>query len=315
VVAAIGAAMVGCGLSDVGGLGGSTSLGDSDVVDSGSGFDATRVDSGTNADTFADETSDLGADTATAPDTADTKIDVDAGCPPIPEPDACKSVPRLVAPQVIDGEAGDFWCIPTTSFTIGSAAATDPKPPPPGLSEQVHTRAAWTGEGLAIHVHVVDPNVVVAPITDPNLYDADAVEVFVSGTNALTGTFDGVADPGAMQIIATPETASVPGRAKIYQSGDKGPLDAAYFATKLTTDGYSIELGLPWSLIRGAGTLGSSIALDVAIDVDDDATHAITRQVWAVWKQKSVPGTSACAGTTTSWAWCDDRSWCTPSLE
>src|SRR5262249_21753991 len=154
------------------------------------------------------------------------------------------------------------------------------------------------------------PSVVVVAGGDPDLWNGDAIELFVSGTAALTGAFDGTNDPQAMQIIVTPGVLGTPARAHRYQTGDRGPVPDAYFASKLTSDGYSIELGLPWSYLGGAGKKGAILGLDLAIDVDDDAGHASTRQVWASWVQMSVPpGLAACPG---AYAWCDDRSWCTP---
>ena len=313
-LAAASTFVVGCGFSEIGGLGGSAPLGDGSVIDSG--VDVTRVDSGTTPDVTAEETIDLDADAESDADDAIDDADADGGCPPITEVDPCKAVPSLVvAAQTVDGDPSDFVCLPVTTFTLASAVATDPKPPPAGLGEQVKMRYAWTPDGLAVHVHVVDPTIVVAPTTDPNLYDGDAVELFVSGSGTLTGTFDGTNDPDSNQIIVTPAFSGVPARAKLYQSGDRGPIDPSDYATKLTVDGYSVELALPWSFLGGEGAVGSKIGLDLALDVCDDAAHPAARQVWAVWQQKSVAGKTSCPTGTTSWAYCDDRSWCTPSLE
>jgi hypothetical protein len=302
--------MVGCGLTDKGGLGESVPLGDSDAIDSGV-FDTAHDDFGTPSDANAD-TSDHDGDVAID---GDGRADADAGCPPLAETDACKGIPKLLSIQIVDGDDGDFGCVPTTTFTLTSAATTAPKPPP-ALPEKVHMRAAWTVNGLAVHVRVEDPTIVVADAADPNIYDGDAVEVFVSGFPTLTGTFDGTADAGAMQIIVAPSSGGTPARAKIYQNGDRGPLDVADYATEITIDGYTVELALPWALLRGAGTVGGKVGLDLAVDVEDDPTATTRPAVWAVWKQLAFTGKTSCAGSPpVAFAWCDDRVWCTPALE
>lgn len=316
------ATLVGC--FKPGGLGESTDFLDSSPsvdsrADSAIGdvsVDAPTAEDGSEFDAVETEESAIDGDA----DAADTKIDdADSGCPVFTTTDACKGIPRLLEPQVLDGNDDDFACIPTTTFTIASAKMTVPSPAPAGATEVVHMRAAWTPTAFALYVRVEDSAVVVAPMSDPAVYDGDAVEIYASGFGTLTGFYDGTADKGALQIVAAPGDGSTAPRARIYQNGDKGPLTSYWISRHVAApSGYAIEFAIPWSVLNGPATpsAGAKVGLDLAIDVNDDPTMPTARSVWALWQSKSVTGPpSASCGGPPALPYCDDRTWCVPALE
>lgn len=315
--------LVGCSFPR-GGLGGSSELG----VDSGPsvhdvGLGDTLVSDTTLADTGGPPQGDASIFDVDPSDTAsDASVeaprdaDADAGCTAPTITDPCRGVMRLPRAQILDGDDSDFDCVPTASFTVKSAPVSFPTPAP-DVPEVAHLRVAWTPTALAIYVRVDDPTVVVTSVDHSAIFDGDAVELYLSGNGALTGTYDRVgADPGSLQLVITPAGSGIAARAETYAGTDKGPLDPSYFKTKLLTSGYAVELALPWAYLHGAGAAGAHIGLDVAIDANEDPSQPDVRAMWGLqFYQPVATGKSSCGASSSAWPWCDDRTWCAPVLE
>ncbi|GAC1351918.1 MAG: hypothetical protein NVS3B20_05170 [Polyangiales bacterium] len=268
------------------------------------------ADDATVADHASDESlasHDVSVDEAEVP----PKCDVLAG-------DVCAKIVQLKSPLVVDGFDDEYCGVPTTTLVAKLAPYTYPSPPP-SLPEVMRVRTAWTATGLAIHISVDDPKILVVPPSfDPILYLGDSIEIFAAGFAPTMGRFDTTTDVGAMQIMIAPpslatSSGAIPGRGFIFLSGNyAGKLESKLFATHLTAKGYDVEVSLPWPMIKGIMKgAGSRIGLDFALNIAD--ASAGKRDLYAVLFNKKIGASPYCMADVAPF--CDDRTWCTPLLE
>ncbi|HEY6560347.1 MAG TPA: sugar-binding protein [Polyangiaceae bacterium] len=249
--------------------------------------------------------------------------DVEAGpCMMRTGNDACSRVPRFTAArQVVDSFGDEFCNIEAMVFDVDSCPTLIPSEPP-SMPESVHLRIGWSADAFHLHVRVEDPSVLVNP--DPNrLWDGDAVEIYIAGVTgeALTGSYNGRNDGGAIQIVLAPPGAGFDtrGRAYINPGADvhvNTPITSSFYAGRLTEDGYELELRYPWLAFAEPAVEGARIAFDLAVDARDDS-DASGRQIQCIISNVFVAGESACGFTDGRPAepWCDDRTWCRPTLQ
>jgi len=233
----------------------------------------------------------------------------------------CQVISRMPDPdlQIIDGAGDDFCGVGALVFEARNAAATSPSPAP-DLPEQVTLRVAWSPGYFHSHVHVSDANVI--PSTGDVLWDGDAIEYFVAppSTSGYDGSYSTGADRGPRQIVLSPPGPDKPARGAVYLdyviTGQVTTLPAEYFAGRLVSDGYELELRLPWGSVTDPPASGKRIAFDFAIDVQD-SPDAGQRQLQGTINQTFVDGSELCglASGQAAWPACDTRTWCQPALE
>jgi hypothetical protein len=160
-------------------------------------------------------------------------------------------------------------------------------------------------------VHVAQ-SFVQAPAAGEFLWHGDAIELFASGFTPLTGSFAAGSDTGALQVIAVPP-GSAPAQANLYLNAVLvEAFDPSRFAARLTSDGYDVELEIPWSELHGTPAPGVQIGFDYGIDVR--GTGAASSAPWVqALLGLNAQATSTCAPKA-SHPSCDDRTWCTPTL-
>lgn len=293
-----------------------TSIFDADVEDS------TAVDS-TVADAKVDSTIvDAKVDTAVPPDTKpdvlpdvrDADAPADAGCKaPTPTANPCSEIAHLEAlatGQTMDGRADDFCDVPYIDYDNSKGVIHDPDPVPPALQTTVRIRVAWSSYGLHAHVSVNDPKIQVVGASEVNLWQADSVEMYVAGYDALTGQFDGVTkDIGAAQMIFAPAAGATPTRAMYFYLGTaKGSPPGDRWFHRATTGGYELEIKLPWADLKPTSMAAPVAGKKIALSWGHNNKHDDAK-VFSVFRVKS-PGP---AGSCTQ-PFCDDRWWCTPIL-
>lgn len=238
---------------------------------------------------------------------------VDAGDPCVPdEPvNLCATIPAFSGAQAMDGAPGEFCGVPTMRFRVDDA----PWKRGSGSFPQVATlRAAWSREGMHMHVHVSDPKIIVAP--DDALTQGDAVEFHVAGTSELNGPIDGVRDGGAIQVIVSPPGGGFPARATTYFHPEKGvqteePFDPSRFAARIVDDGYEVEIFIPWS--NASPGSGSGIGFNIVVDIAD-VDAATGKQMQAAVGYR-FPLETTCTADVGPQPFCDNQTWCTPHLE
>jgi hypothetical protein len=231
-------------------------------------------------------------------------------------PYGCATMARFTAAQqVVDGVGDEFDGITPVVFRASDAPWTDTVPPPQ-LPEQVTFRAAWSPDGFHIHVHVDDPIVIVNPDTS-KIWDGDSVEVMVANSTTFTGRFDGSNDGGALHIGVAPPAGYYTARGIIYVDPVSGtnyryPLDNSLYAGRTVPGGYEVEVYLPWAPDTAPLVPGGSIGFQFAINAQDvptppDAQNG--RQLTANLPMRAVDPAGC------GLVWCDDRTWCRPTLE
>jgi hypothetical protein len=290
---------------------------------SGSGTD---LGLGRDAGTVVVDTSVVVPDTSVA-DTfvaIDTALPIDAPADAAEEAEAdtrvcatptggtlCTKIPAFAGTQTVDGLDDDFCDVNGVSWWNTDGDFISPSAPPDAGKVRVRMKFAWDGVGLHAFVDVQDANV----ITDPNptyLWRGDSVELYLAGFSKLTGRFDTTNDAGAFQVVISPPSGATPAQSQIFLTGAaSGPLASGKWTAVATPTGYAVEVQIPWSDLHGMGiAAGSQIGLDVAVNSKWDPA---TDHVFSVWRRRMVSGATPCGANLSPS--CDDRTWCTPSLD
>jgi len=275
----------------------------------------------------------------------------DPPCPIKTGGSLCATVPKYTGTQVVDGLSDDFCDVTATVYELRKGATFFGQAPPI-VPDVLTARVAWDAAGIHAHFHVDDPVLVRDFRYDGSWAGPDYIEFDIGGTFPLVGFYDGEQrDHGLMNIFMNPESALTPIKGFtgvvpaqvtmgfVYPQGgsnyglDRPRLtDIAQWAYRTVTGGYEFELLLPWTML-GRSTPPSSgtvIALDLGFGTNNDPNY------WDFWPsapQLGTPGTSGQSflainplpnGSGTSCAplqpanafpWCDDRTWCQPTLE
>jgi hypothetical protein len=177
--------------------------------------------------------------------------------------------------------------------------------------EKAIARVAWDASGIHAFIHVIDPKFVPAADLD-NIWNADGIELMFSSTTS--GLKGGTADDSA---VTTHVIASPPFVARSKASGTNGSqsaLETKYYVASTTSDGYKVEFNLPWP--GTPPTSGAQIKFDMEMNAGDGKSSngdAGPRDAQAMLYVGSDPGGSPCNGEL--FPYCDDRVWCSTSLQ
>jgi len=144
----------------------------------------------------------------------------------------------------IDGSVDDIWenavPIETSSYTMGSNGAS-------GVS-----RMMWDENYVYVLTEVKDP---VLSKANANAYEQDTVEVFFDENNGKTQSYE--ADDIQCRVNYDNEKTVTDGKS----------LDDFISASKITDDGYVIEIAIPYTL--NSFKAGQVVGFDVQINDDD----------------------------------------------
>lgn len=224
----------------------------------------------------------------------------------------CTGIPAFTGTQVLDGDDSDFCNVPSFELNLQNAAKVkEYNPNGKNSPERVLARVAWDASGIHAFIRVIDPKFVPAANLD-NIWNADGVELMFSSTT--TGLKGGTAEDSA---ITTHVIASPPFVARSKATGTNGAqaaLETKYYVAGTTSDGYKVELNLPWP--GTPPTAGAQIKFDVEMNAADGTStsgDAGPRDAQAMLYVGSDPGGSPCNGEL--FPYCDDRLWCSTSLQ
>jgi len=275
-----------------------------------------------------------------------------AACPIKTGGSLCDSVPRYTGTQVVDGVDDDFCDVTATVFELRKGAIPFRQQPPIVL-DVLTARVAWDGTGIHAHFHADDPVLVRDFRLSSSWAGPDRIELDIGGTFPLTGFYDAKEqrDRGFLNVFMNPESTLTPikgftgpvpaqvqmGYASPQGSGnynlERAPLtDIAKWAYRTVAGGYEFELFLPWVLLgrSAAPAPGTIIAVDLGLGTENDPDY------WTFWPSSPQIGKAGTAGQSflaikplppgvgTSCAplqpadalpWCDNRTWCQPTLE
>lgn len=274
-----------------------------------------------------------------------------AGCATVKTGGAlCDSVPKFTGPQVVDGVGDEFCDVPATVFELPKGVPF-PQTPPPLTRDVLTARVAWDADGIHAHFHADDP-VLVRDYRYDGQWGPDYIELAIGGTYPLTGFYDGMQnDAGFINLFLSPSSAltpikgftgAVPPQVTLMLIGDRGDNynvmpagvpDIVKWAYRTVAGGYEFELFIPWKLLGRvtAPAAGATVSLDLGFGTNDDPKY------WSFWPTtpqtgapnlsgqsflaiKPLPANvtrSSCYPQTVDRAnpWCDDRTWCQPTLE
>jgi hypothetical protein len=320
----------------------SDTSGEQNCGDATSGGDtASAIDTTPGPDT----TTETGAPTDTSPG-IDTTPDVPSDgstCPILTGGTLCTKVPSFTGTQVVDGFGDEFCAIPATKLAVRDGVVPPTWGAPGSLvSSTVHARVAWSPLGIHAHFHVDDGAIITVPGGG-----LDSVILYVGGDIARSGLFDAAThDPGFMEIVLAPEGGPVgwPGF-----TGDMPATTAGLFcrpdsstthcapesmgqlvapvqtATRRVPSGYEYELYVPWGTLGRAAppSSGDSIAIDLGYFACDDPSAVGKRdfacgsgyggESWIGFTPLPTGTSSTCESVVIPD--CDDRTWCTATLE
>ena len=217
--------------------------------------------------------------------------------------------------QTLDGAADEFTDIPAMTFEV-SAMPYLSASYSAAIPQEVTLRAAWSYDAFVAHIHVTDP--LLLPDSSATLWNGDNVQFFVAGTSTLTGAYSGTEDGGATHVIIAPPGDATAARGitiyePCYACVMVTALPTTSFAARAVSDGYEIEIRLPWGATAEPRVSGARFAFDLMIGVANDSLGGL--QLEGALKNDPTLASTSCSPTPTTHPGCDDRVWCTPRLE
>ena len=233
----------------------------------------------------------------------------------------CQGIPRFTGVQTVDGDASDLSTLPVISYPW---TALVPSGGTAIVGDKLDTTAqiGWSDLGVHLYFHVAyETGQVIVPTGDDELWYGDALEIFLKGDGTLTGGYGNGLDPGALQIIVTPDPSAPPRTEMAVDYGmDLGPLTAAQVAVVRDPDatGYSVEYLIPWSRISAPGAsatgpgAGQTIGFQFGVDYRNREDGGLQPGYQLTLALSNIAGTSTC--TYQPIPSCDDRTWCSPTL-
>jgi hypothetical protein len=219
--------------------------------------------------------------------------------------DLCQTIPQFTGSQVLDGSPDEF-CVPSMTFALNDAGWVNPvymatRP------TVVTARVGWSVEALHVHMHVDDP-AIYSSLIAANKWDGDSVQVFLAGTDLLTGLYTGTQDGGATHIVAAPDGTAI----ELFETTTTPVARTlAGVSSRFVTGGYEVELMIPWASTANLRSSGASFGFNLGATADDTG-GGIELEGMLANNAVSLP---AAACTSTATPGCDDRTWCTPTLE
>ncbi len=233
----------------------------------------------------------------------------------------CDRIPAFVGTQTVDGRNEDLCNVPMFVLDKASASANGLVNNFNGIPDAelpvVTARVAWSAAGLHGFFEIVDPKVQSVSMADPGQalampYQGDSLELFFSSNDTATGAPGG--DSGAVHVTlaATGKSAAVTTTNNNGVSASYAELPDAQYAQVRTATGYAVEVLIPWR--GGAPGAGARIRFDLALNIADGSFGGVAdmRDAQLVYYVASN-GQSSCPGAPEPW--CDDRTWCSTSLQ
>jgi hypothetical protein len=218
----------------------------------------------------------------------------------------CTAIPKFNGTQTLDGKGEDLCELPSFPFGVANAAVKiNNNNIPDTQFEVVTARVGWTQTDLVAFFDVKDASVQTVSMKDPG-------EVFIASTDSLTG-------PTATDNKALHVTIPASGSGVLVKTASGGSvthtaLPAAQYAQATTSSGYAIELKLPWP---GGGSpgAGGKVRFDLALNSADTNCSGVDdmRDAQLLLYRGNVSSTT-CPNNSPD-AWCDDRTWCSTTLQ
>ena len=222
----------------------------------------------------------------------------------------CSALARFAGPQILDGKDDEFCNIPSFELNFTNAAkiveygATGRTYP-----ERAIARVAWDDAGIHAFIRVYDTTFTAA--ASATLWNGDGVELLFSSSTAVTGLTS--VDTNTLHVMVSPPLAVT--SKDTASSGTYTTLPSTQFFTSSDSTGYWVELSLPWP--GTAPTASAQIKFEMQLNASDGVSSSSDTQIrdaQAILYQASATTTS-CASSSAIYPFCDDRVWCTTTLQ
>jgi len=174
---------------------------------------------------------------------------------------------------VIDGEVQNdpaYVYSPVANVTKQVINASD---------NEVNYRLTWDGSYLYVGILVWDNNAYTNTLygDSPEIWNDDAVEIFIDPTNSKLPYFD----PSLHRQILVKFTPVGTNPTVSVRGNSTGIVAAAKLVnSKIYVGGYSVEVAIPWSNLGISATAGSYMGFDVAVDDDDNGGNRDSQLAW-----------------------------------
>ncbi|MEM6822805.1 MAG: sugar-binding protein, partial [Verrucomicrobiota bacterium] len=190
------------------------------------------------------------------------------------------SIPKLSGIE-IDGDSGDWqgrgFQI-RTLYPIGKSSGR------PESKKDFHSEVevAWDDEGFLLFFKIADDIALESPQRKP--WNADSIEVFVvSGVN-LQERLQYIMTPG---LDESSEGANQPSVTVIDKRVQAETSSDILSQVKESSDGYHIEMKIPWSAFSMEAKIGDKLALDFFVN---DRDQKEVDRVQVTWFTEGWPG-------------------------
>jgi hypothetical protein len=245
------------------------------------------------------------ADAATPSDTAPPDNCATGGAP-------CSALAHFTGTQVLDGKDDEFCSIPSFELNFTSVGANGKVIENNGTGrsypERAVARVAWDAAGIHAFIRVYDTTFKAAGSTE--LWNGDGIELFFSSSTSVTGlTYN---DSNTLHVIVSPPIAQISRDSN--STGTQTSLPTSQFVTGTDGTGYFVELNLPWPGTAPAAS--AQIKFDMQLNASDgilSSSESYLRDAQAVFYLGTY-STTSCSSSAVQ-PFCDDRLWCTTTLQ
>lgn len=200
----------------------------------------------------------------------------------LPQPTAVSALttahvtaPRLTSPPTIDGSLSDWPAImPVSSaHTVFSQSSWD------GSDDvNAYWMLGWDNRNLYIAVTVVD-DIHVQIKSDEKIYQGDSLEIQIDSD--INGDYGTILSPDDYQINLSPgDFQTVPTAFFLWRGNDSGRYDpfawrGILLAAQPSSDGYIMEMMIPWDNVAVAPFAGQRIGIALNVSDNDGVGTAV----------------------------------------
>lgn len=204
--------------------------------------------------------------------------------------DKVTSMPRASTPPTIDGTLDASWPAGPT-LSLGAGDLTD------GVAQTGVSgdfRLAWDATNLYLHAAITDPTAMLNDNHGFNIWDGDALELFVGAKNVEQGGGIQVTDN---QVIISGQPLDASGKAEYYWYNGRTSQPAITGVVKPAPGGYTVEAAIP---LKSLGIDPVNPPQQLRFDIGFDDGDGNSRQRQFLWN-----GVEANAANREKWG----RAW------
>jgi hypothetical protein len=187
---------------------------------------------------------------------------------------------KTLTPITIDGRSDDWPGVPAE--TIGTAQQVDGR----AGSIEAAFKVCWDDANLYLFADVTDPTPLQNSIEGANIWNADAIEIFISPEIKLSPS-GGLRFSDRHIILAMREAAD----GVVLRNAPEGRKpEGVKYAVSARPDGtgYQVEAAIPWSVVDITPAMEAELSFDLAIDDGETPRRRERQSMWNGSRQNST---------------------------